>query len=356
MKKVGIGILGCGGISKTYITNINEKFSDTLQIVACADLNEEATEAAVAKCHGAQASSFKEMLENDAVEIVLNLTNSWAHFDTTLQALEAGKHVYSEKTLTLGREQANTLVALAKQKNLLLGCAPDTFMGAGMQTARALIDRGDCGKIYYAYAFIGMNANHPNYATKRHGGMLFDMGPYYVASLVNLFGPVARVSGISKKLYDKRVYGDQEYELEIPSTSTAVLEFESGVLAHFTTCSDTIHYTPKFEVYGTKGNLVANDPNHFSGDLTVQYAGKEIETLCMTHQYADNFRGIGLVDMARVLRGSGVFRANGEFARHLVDVLQSIWESSEKSKVIEITYPCAQPAPVAKNGDLGCSK
>ena len=357
MKKVGVGILGCGSISKTYITNINEKFYDSLEIIACSDLLEESAKVAASKCQSANNCSYKEMLENEAVEIVLNLTNSWAHFETSRQALEAGKCVYSEKTLTLDREQAHTLVSLAKHKNLLIGGAPDTFMGASMQSIRELIDKGDCGKIYYANTFIGMNANHPNYASKRHGGMLFDMGPYYVAGLVNLFGPVQSVSGISKKLYEKRVFGDQEYDAEIPSTSTAVLEFESGVLANFTTCSDTIYYIPKFEIFGTIANISANDPNHFSGDTTVQFQGKEIEPIELTHPYDTNYRGIGLVDMARVLRegldSEKKFRANGELACHLVDVLQSIWESSETGCAVDIKYTCERPEPIPRDGRLG---
>jgi len=362
MQKVRIGILGCGRISNTYITNITEKFSDTLEIVACSDLIEDVAQSAASKCLGSRAISYEEMLANDEVEVVLNLTNSWAHYETSRQALEAGKHVYSEKTLTLDREQAHQLVSLAKHKNLLIGGAPDTFMGAGMQGVRELIDNGELGKIYYVNTFIGMNASHPNYASKRHGGMLFDMGPYYVAGLVNLFGPVKRVSGISKKLYEKRTFGDQEFEVEIPSTSTAVLEFESGVLANFTTSSDTIYYIPKFEIFGTLGNISANDPNHFSGEIKVQYLGKDVETIPITHPFESNYRGIGLVDMARVLRAgagagasgeSGKFRANGEMACHLVDVLQSVWKSSDTGRAIDIKYSCERPASVPIDGKLG---
>jgi len=350
-EKVRVGILGCGNISKTYIDNINEKFSEYLEVVACADINQEAADKAAMKCGCAFVCTYAEMLENEKVEVVLNLTNSWAHYETSLQALNAGKSVYSEKTLTLDREQANNLVETASVKNLKLGCAPDTFMGAGMQTIRAMMDAGTLGKISYVDTFIGMNVNNPNYALKKHGGILFDMAPYYIASLVNLLGPIRRVSGFAEKIAEKKTANGCEYELEIPSTTTSIVQFENGVIGNFTACNDTISYIPKFEIYGTGGNAFANDPNHFSGELSVQLLGKDIEKIGYTHKYTDNYRGIGLVDMACAMRFGGDFRANGELARHIVDVLQSLWESKETGKTVEIKYTCIQPEAVSINGD-----
>ena len=348
MNRVKVGVLGCGKISERYIKNINEKFQDILQIVSFADMNHEAALAAAEKCCGSNVCTYDEMLADANVEVVLNLTNNWAHFDTTLMALKAGKHVYSEKTMAVDREEAKILVDTARSNGLLLASAPDTFMGGGMQTVRSIVERGEIGKVAYANVFIGMKVESQMFYEKRHGGILFDMGTYFLTALVNLFGPVKRVSGIVKP----------KFEGEIPQTTTSALEFECGVVANLTTCNESHSYLPKFEIYGSKGFISANDPNFFFGDIVLQKNDLESEIIQSEFCYQDNSRGLGLVEIACVLREQKGrdLRASGELACHVVDVLQSIWDSNDTGKTIEVKYSCNQPAAMPKNGDLGWVK
>lgn len=349
MEKLKVGVLGCGRISNIYLTNCTGEFKYVLDVVACADLNREAAENAAEKYSIPKVCSVDELFELEEVDVILNLTNNWVHYETNLRALNAGKHVYCEKPLARTREQAMELVKVAKGKNLRIGCAPDTFMGASHQTARQLLDQNACGIVKFANAFIGMSVDSEIYAMDKHGGVQFDMGTYYVAALINLFGPVKRIIAMADVSADKKVYGltsspfyGKEYNVEIPTTTSGVLEFD-GVLVSFTTTNDSIKYWPRLEVVGTEATMYCGDPNYFGEQVSLEVKWNDTLKMPLTHLFGEDLRGVGLADMAHAIDSGRKHRANGDLACHIVDILESMWESAKTGKAIELITTCERP-------------
>jgi len=354
MKKLKIGLVGCGNISGIYLKNLGSMFSGA-QIVATADLiHERAVNAA--KICGGKAMSNEELFNSDA-DIVLNLTTPDAHALINEQALQHGKHAYCEKPFACNMEDGERVMTLAKSKGLYIGCAPDTFMGEGIQTAKQAILDGRIGEVIGATAFMmsrGHEHWHPDpefYYGREGGGPLFDMGPYYVTALMYLIGSIKRVTGISRASFPTRTILSSKkkgniIEVQTPTHVTGTLQFENGSIANLITTFDVCASDlPRIEIYGSKGTLSVPDPNNFSGLLKIrgfnELRWKKIKM--RSKKYAGNSRGLGVAEMVDAIRNGKPNIAQGERALHVLEAFTGILKSSEteqfynmKTKVGEI--------------------
>lgn len=362
MKKVNIGVVGCGNISGIYFKNLTQTFLNT-QVYSCADLIPERADNAAKEWHIPLIQTFEEMIADDKIDIILNITPPQKHYDLTKKALLAGKHVYVEKPLALSIEEGDELTGIAEKKGLLLGCAPDTFMGAGIQTCRKLIDDGYIGEPVGATAFMlchGHESWHPapEFYYQKGGGPMFDMGPYYVTALVNLMGGVQSVSGMTRKSFETRTITSQPLfgkvvEVEVPTHVTGLLQFDNDAIATIITSFDVWSTTlPRIEIYGTKGSLIVPDPNTFGGPVLLSTLdGSGFKEIPLTHQYPENSRGFGLSDMAQcLLDGRKDSKAGGALANHVLEIMCGIHLSGESGQVHPIKNRYQRSAPVS--GDL----
>lgn len=351
MRKLGVGIVGIGKISGIYLQNLCGAFKDVLSIVAISDLLDERTSKASEEYSIKQVMSFDTMLKCKEIELILNLTTPQNHYEICRKALEAGKHVYVEKPLSLDSDHASALVNLAKEKGLLLGGAPDTFLGAGIQTCRKLIEDGWIGKPIAASAFM-MNHGHeswhpdPEFYYKKGGGPLFDMGPYYLTALVTLMGPIDSVSGMAQKTFDNREITSEpkrgsSIDVEVATHVAGLLHFQSGAVGTLVTSFDVHHHgMPRIEVYGTEGTLQVPDPNTFGGPiLYCRQGSKEWTELPLLFPYAENSRGLGVADMAKALSSGTSHQASGFLTRHIVEVMEGILVSSDSASQVRILHP-----------------
>ncbi|WP_207802211.1 Gfo/Idh/MocA family protein [Paenibacillus xerothermodurans] len=359
MQKVKIGVIGCGQISGKYLKNCTQTFDNILEVVACADLMPELARQRAEEYGIPKVCSVEELLADPDIEMVLNLTAPAAHAAINMQALHAGKHVYTEKPFALNREDADRVIALAEEKGLLVGCAPDTFLGGGLQTCRKLIDEGWIGTPYAASGLILMghpsSGLHPNFQNflRLGGDPLLDMGPYYMTALVSMLGPVRRVAGSAATLHHEVTimnpksprFGDS-VPVEAPMNVTALLEFESGVLGSLQAAKESFGYTPRLEIYGTEGILYAPDPNFFGGKIAVKQHSGEVKEFPCSHGFTDESRGIGLADMAGALRAGRTHRANGMLARHVLDIMLGVIDSANTGRHIAMQTSCERPTPL----------
>lgn len=352
MQPAKVGIIGCGAISGIYF-QAGRTF-EMLDIVACADLIRERAEAK-AKEFGCKAVTVEELLADPEIEIVLNLTIPNAHASIAQAAVEAGKSVHNEKPLTITREEGRKLLATAKEKGVRVGCAPDTFMGAGIQTCRKLIDDGVIGEPIAATAFMmchGHEGWHPDpeFYYKVGGGPMFDMGPYYLTALVNLIGPVKRVSGSTRITFPERVIGSepkkgQVIKVDVPTHVAGLMEFANGAIGTIITSFDVwAAELPRIEIYGTKGTLSVPDPNGFGGPVRVFLPQEGWKEVSLTHGYEENSRGIGVADMAYALRSGRKHRASGELAYHVLDIMHAFHDASDQGKRVDLESTCERPA------------
>jgi predicted dehydrogenase len=358
MKKVKIGLIGCGQISGIYLKNCTQTF-DILEVAACADLVPELARKQADEFGVPRACSVEELLADPEIEIVINLTAPKVHALINMKALEAGKHVYTEKPFALNREEADQVLALADAKGLRVGCAPDTFLGGGLQTCRKLIDDGWIGTPYAANGTIFMGGGsgglHPNFQNflRLGGDPLFDMGPYYLTAMVFLLGPIGSVSGFTAQLKQQITidnpasprYGET-VPVEAPTNIAASLQFANGVIAGLQAAKEGFKYTPRMEIYGTEGILYVPDPNFFSGPLMIKQQNGEVKEFPYSHGSTENSRGIGVADMAYAIRSGRAHRASGTLARHVLDVMIGIYESAETARHVAIKASCDRPAPL----------
>jgi predicted dehydrogenase len=352
--KIGIGIIGCGNISQAYFNGA--KLFEVLKVVACADLKTEFA-AAKAEENGCKAQTVDELLANPDVQLVINLTIPAVHAQISLAALNAGKHVHSEKPLAVSLEDGQNIISTAEAKGLLVGCAPDTFLGGGFQTCRKLVDDGWLGRVVGGTAFMmsrGPESWHPNPAFfyENGGGPMFDMGPYYITALVHLLGPVKRVSAITSKAFEQRIATCKEQfgallPVSIPTHYSGALEFHSGAVITATISFDVYkHGHSPIELYGTEGSLKAPDPNTFGGPIELWTpATKEWQTQAFSHRYLMNSRSIGAADLAYAILSNGKRqpRSSGALAYHALEVMHSFEKSSTTGTSIEIKSRPAQP-------------
>ena len=354
--KVKVGIVGCGNISGVYFSGC-AKFP-ILDVVACADLDMAKAKAKGKEFNVAKVLTTAELLKDDEVEIVLNLTVPRAHGEVALAALQAGKSVYNEKPLAVTREEGRSMLQIAKRKKLLVGGAPDTFLGAAFQTCRKLIDDGRIGRPVAGAAFMQCRGHEnwhpdPEFFYKVGGGPMFDMGPYYLTALVSLLGPVRRVTGSARITFPQRIITSKpkrgkKIKVEIPTHIAGVLDFANGAVVTLVTSFDVlVSDFHNIEIYGSEGSLKVPDPNRFGDPVYLWPAGgKEWKKVRFTHDYADQFRGLGVADMAYALRTGRRQRASGEMAYHVLDVMHAIHDASRTGKHVNLKSTCAQPAPL----------
>lgn len=356
LSPVKVGVIGCGVISGKYFEMM--KRFPILEVAACADALPERAQARAVEFAIPHAYSVDELLADPQIELVVNLTIPAAHAEVSLAALEAGKSVYSEKPLAITREDGQRLLDTARKQGLLLGCAPDTFLGGGLQTCRKLLDDGWIGEPVAAHASMqghGPERWHPDpfFFYQPGGGPMFDMGPYYLTALVTLLGPVRRVAGLTKTTFPERFATSQSgiyraIPVNTPTHISGLLEFAGGVAATIITSFDvwgTVQ--PPLELHGTQGSMRLPDPNFFDGPIWLRRAGeKEWSQAPLIYGYTENSRGLGVADMAAALRLGRAQRVSGALAYHILDVMHSFEDSSRQGSYVTIESACERPAPL----------
>ncbi len=354
--RTGIGIIGCGVISQAYAAKL-QTIPD-VAVVACADLVPERARELAAK-HGIPlALEPEKLLRHPDVEVVLNLTIPAVHAQVAFAALEAGKSVYGEKPLALGLDDGQRLLAAAARAGQRIGCAPDTFLGAGLQTCRKLIDDGAIGEPVAANAFFmspGPESWHPRPQSfyQRGAGPLFDLGPYYLTALVALLGPARRITSSARITRARREITSQPLagtmmEVEVPTHVASVIDFRAGPVATLVTSFD-VHAarSRNIEIYGTEGTLAVPDPNTFGGPVQIRRRGeKDWSDVALTHANASQNRGIGLIEMVRSLRASRPHRASGELACHVLELMEKSVLASETGRHRTLATRCERPAAI----------
>jgi len=358
MRKVKIGIVGCGNISSAYLRTA-QTFS-VLDCVALADIDLSRARARAQEFVIPQACTVAELLAMPEVEIVVNLTTPQAHMEVSLAAIAAGKHVYTEKPLAVNRADGAKILAAARERGVRVGCAPGTFLGGGLQTCRKLIDDGVIGRPVAAAAFMmshGHESWHPDpaYYYQPGAGPMFDMGPYYLTALTTLLGPVVRVAGTAgiqispRTITSKPKYGEQII-VNTPDHVTGTFTFASGAIGTIITTFATWNSTlPRIEIYGTEGTLLAPDPNSLGGPVRLSRAGsRDWEDVALTHGHIDGHTmwGIGVADMAHALISGRRHRATGAQGYHVLDLMQAFLESSREARYIPIESSIERPAPL----------
>ncbi|CAN1563973.1 MviM Predicted dehydrogenases and related proteins [Paracoccaceae bacterium] len=367
MANLGLGIIGCGNISTSYL-KLAPLFKG-LEVRAVADVNMAAAQTRAAE-FGVKAQSVDDLLANKDVDVVINLTIPDAHYAVSKRILEAGKHAYSEKPLVLSLEEGVTLRDLAKAKGLAVGCAPDTFLGGSHQQARAALDEGRIGTVTAGSAAVlnhGMEHWHPNpdFFFLPGAGPMLDLGPYYIANLINFLGPVKRVGALTSSASATRTISNgprdgETVPVKTPTNIHALLEFHTGATITLSTSWDVWHHKRNhFELYGTEGTLYVPDPNFFGG--TVEIGGRDgslTELAPWDHPFGinnqnhngrdlANYRTAGLADMVAALQQGRDARCSLERTLHGVEVMMACLKSGETGEFVTLTTTCTRPAALS---------
>ena len=365
-----IGLIGCGNIAETYFRA--QDYFNNINFIACADKLSEAAN----KCaeeYKIKSFSVEQILNDDDVDIILNLTIPQAHFEVSKLALEAGKHVYSEKPMSIKYDEAKELLEIANKKNLYFGNAPDTFLGGGGQTSRQFVDKGKIGKILtgnFIFAFPGVQEFHPNPESwfESGGGPVIDMGPYFFTTLVNLLGPAKNVRARGKKFSSKREYlvgpkKGETFNVEISTSVMFDIEFvNKTIIQGFISFDVQNHMRNHIELYGSHGSIIVPDPNMFGGPVIIS---KELGSDWVNHSVEDkvlgktniinhsgrsneapkqsNYRGVGLSEMIYSIENKIEHRCNGELALHVLDIIESVILSSDMKEEVNLRSTCKKP-------------
>lgn len=358
MENIRIAVVGCGSISGIYLKNLTRVFSGVEICGVCDSVYVRAEEAAREYGIPRVYAELSDLLGDESVQIVLNLTPPAQHYPVSRAALEAGKHVYSEKPLASTLKEGASLIELARDNNLLIGCAPDTFLGAGLQTCRKLLDDGYIGTPVGATAFVaghGPESWHPNpeFFYKKGGGPMMDTGPYCLTALVHLLGPVNRVVGAARASFPTRtVTNDQKFgqiiRVEVPTHVVGIMEFQYGAICTVLQSFDIWPgEMPCLEIYGSEGTLSIPDPNLFGGPVRLRRGSGDLKEIPLTHGYEADHRGIGVADMARALRaGIPNHRASGELAYHVLELIDGFLSSSKGGAYVTLRSSCLRPEPL----------
>ncbi len=359
---MNVGIVGCGNISDIYFKNCKRL---GLTVLACTDAQMDRAKAKAAQYDDPGWCTMEDLLADEDIRIVINLTPPQAHFEVAAMALSAGKHVYNEKPLAVTREQAQKLMAFAAEHQLRIGSAPDTFLGSALQAARKAIDSGMIGEPVGAAAFMmcsGHESWHPDpeFFYQPGGGPLFDMGPYYLTALIHLLGPVRRVTGSVKATFARRVISNgpkkgTKFDVSVPTHVTGLLDFHDDTTATLMMSFDTWHHElPTLEIYGTGGSLSLPDPNLFGGTVRARKAKEDAwQPVLYPFGYDENSRGVGVADMAKALEEGRPHRASAELAYHALDVMHAIYDASESGRHVEIASRCERPEPMKEGLKFG---
>ncbi len=346
-----VGIVGCGNVTDMYLRGC-ARFP-AIELAACADLDP-ARAAALSAKGGFPAVSIEGLLADPGIEIVLNLTPPTAHAGVSRAAIAAGKHVYTEKPLATTLEDARAIMADAEAAGVRVGGAPDTFLGGGLQTARALIDQGAIGQPVAANAAVlhlGPERWHPNpgFFYGPGGGPVLDVGPYYLAAMVGLIGPIVEVTGVSRgagseRRIEKGPHAGETFTAAVPTSVFASYAFESGAIGGFLASFDIVaSEVPHIEIHGTEGSLSLGDPNTFDGHVrlrAIDAAGWEDVPLAFDGSVG---RGIGLADMVGAIREGRSHRASGAFAYHVLEVLLGTESAAATRRAVPIESRCPRP-------------
>jgi len=341
--RVGVGLIGAGVISDQYLGNLTT-FPD-LEVLFVADLDLERAAAQAEKWGVPASGTVDELLARDDVEIVVNLTIPAAHVEVALAAVAAGKHVWGEKPYALDRESGSRLAEAARAAGVRVAVAPDTILGSGIQTGLRAVRRGDIGTPLTGLALFqvpGPESWHPSpeFLFAHGAGPMFDVGPYYLTTLVQVFGPVAKVTATSSKARETRVIGSgpkagTEFPVEVPTHVSALLQFESGASAQAVFSFDSKLARAGFvEIAGTEGTAVFPDPNMFDGDTVLHTGGDE--TTVVPASGTTSTRGTGVAELAQAIREGRRERVPGELAFHVLDVMVSLAESAERDESVRV--------------------
>ncbi|KZL19403.1 putative oxidoreductase YcjS [Pseudovibrio axinellae] len=363
-ESLGVGIIGCGNISQTYL-ELAPLFK-FITMRAVADMRPKAAQTR-AEEYGLRAQSVNDLLAADDIDIIVNLTIPAAHFEVSKRILEAGKHVYSEKPFVLSVQEGQELARIAQEKGLRIGSAPDTFFGGSHQLARHIIDSDRIGTVHSGTCHVmsnGMESWHPDpdFFFKPGGGPVLDLGPYYITNLVQLLGPVKRVAALTSMAKDVRTITSQprfgeQITVETPTSVHALLQFENGSTITLGASWDVQHHKhSNMELYGTEGTLYVPDPNFFSGEVSMHGPGGDEVALPIWHhplgidnqtdgsaQSQANYRTAGLAEMAQAILSEVPQRCSNELALHVVDVMVSILHSGETGSFIDLATTCTRP-------------
>lgn len=354
-----VGVVGCGSISDIYLKNMIGVF-DNLEVVACCAAHLENAQKK-ARQYGIRGCTYEEILADPEIDMVVILTPAPTHYGLIKQGLEAGKHVYSEKTMTVDLAQARELAALADEKGLYLGAAPDTFLGAALQRARQIVDSGCIGEVTSFQICANRNldwlTSHFRFLRMEGGGICYDYGVYYLTALVSLLGPVAEVSAIVENRKPVRVdqnadspdFG-KEFRYDNEGQVTALVRLENGVSGTFTLNGESLLADMAvFSIYGTEGVLKLTDPNGFGGELKlVKFENWNFseETVENYLPHSDNSRGLGPAEMAAAIREGRPNRASKEMAVHVLDTICAMMESARNKRFVPVESTCSRPAPL----------
>ncbi|WP_433236944.1 Gfo/Idh/MocA family protein [Streptosporangium sp. CA-135522] len=353
-RPVGVAVVGCGTISHQYLRNLTA-FPD-LRVVACADLDTDRARE-VAKRYGVPvAGATEEAITHPDVELVVNLTIPSAHAAVAGAAIEAGRHVYNEKPFALDRESGTKVIEAAAAAGVRVGCAPDTFLGAGLQTAARLVAKGAIGTPLTALTLLqgpGPESWHPSpeFLFQRGAGPLFDMGPYYLTALVALFGPAVRVAAVARKAREERIIGlgpraGVRFPVEVPTHTTTLLEFAAGQAATMVFSFDSpMHRSGFIEITGTEATMVVPDPNTFDGAVRLRRTLAD-DWVTIPAQGTTAGRGLGVLDMAQAIRADRPHRATGELGLHVLDVMLAVTASAERGEFLPVGSTCPIPGPL----------
>ena len=359
MNRMKVGIIGCGVISKTYLTNARDLYSEFYEIVAVADILPEAAQKRAAEFHIAKVLTPEELIHNPEIDIVLNLTVPMAHTDVICQALEAGKHVYTEKPFGVSREDAARIMDAMKKSGKRVGCAPDTFMSMPVQTALKAIESGWIGEVMGA----NCQCTHPTHGNenwhpepfsfyKKGAGPMFDMGAYYLNILIAAMGPAESVMCMQTLNFPERRVNTQPHKgeyihVEVPTHVVSMIRFASGAVATFLNTLDVWNTKqPWIEIYGTKGTLILPDPNHFTGDVLISrlsFGDDKWTKVPDMLEFKDTQRGAGLADMCQAIHENRPHRASAEMACHVVDIINAFDDAAASGAECRMSTTCEKP-------------
>jgi len=369
-EKIGLGVIGCGNISMTYLRNA--ALFGGIDLRACADISADMS-ALRAREYGIRAESVDHLLADPEIDLVLNLTVPAVHFDVTMSALSAGKHVFTEKPLATSAADGRRLVAEARARGLCLGSAPDTFLGAAGRRARRLMEDGAIGRPVSGTAFMmarGMEHWHPNpqFYYQPGGGPVFDMGPYYLTMLVNLLGPVVRVMAMATKGQDERLitaegpFKGTMFKVGTPTNVLSLLEFQSGTTVTFGASWDVFrHSNYPIELHGTEGSLRLPDPDTFGGTVSLSERGadwRDFESEDAPYGKRNwpfdapdraNYRMLGVADLVRSLHEGRAPRASGDLALHVLEIMEAVLVSGETRQSVNIDAGLQQPCLLSED-------
>ncbi len=367
-----IGVIGCGNILETYLRS--QEYFNNINFVSCSDINMELAKKTASE-NNLKAQTVEELLSDNSIDIVLNITIPQAHFEVSKKILEAGKHVYSEKPMSVKYDQAKELLEISNRKNLYFGNAPDTFLGGGGQLSREIIDSNELGEILtgnFIFAFPGVQDFHPNPESwfQDGGGPLIDMGPYFFTTLVNLLGPAKNIRSRGVKFSNKREYkaGPKKgkyFNVDIPTSYMFNLEFQNkSIIQGFISFDVLNHKRNHVELYGTKGSIIVPDPNMFggpvmtSGQLGSDWLEHSVESkpLGKTNIFnktvrsneapkQSNYRGVGLSEMVDSIENQRQQRCNGELALHVLDIIESAMVAANDKTEVNMRSTCKKPQP-----------